>query len=245
MGVKFKNNAIATLATGITSTQSTIALSDGGGAKFPETISVNSYFFATLAVSASLNDPAYGAKEVVRVTSKNGDTLTVERGVDPEMSARAFSAGDSIRLSMCSQALDALQETDSSPEHQEHSGRSMYLTAGERVEFGEVGYIDTNFQVRKADADVFETLPGFFMCVEASGLDVDQKGLFLREGTVGNSAWNWTGGIVFLSLTGGEMTQVAPDSDGQMVQPIGYAIEPTVLVFDPSMITIETKSETV
>lgn len=243
MGCKFKNNAVATLAIGITESQTTIALSEGLGEKFPELLSQNDYFFATMTVSASISDPSYGVKEIVMVTGRNGDTLTVIRGIDPNMPARTFSAGDSISLNMCAQAMDALQEVDSSPVPNTHSGRVLYLSAGERLEFSEVGYIDTNFKIRKADADVFATLPGFFMCVESAGLNPDQKGNFLLEGTACNPAWNFTGGIVFLSLLTGGLTQVAPDADGQQVQPVGYAIEPTVLVFDPSLITIETKTE--
>ena len=242
MGCKIINNAVGTLAVGITESQTAVALSDGLGAKFPEITSQNDYFFVTMTVSASLKDPSYGEKEIVKVIGRNGDTLTVIRGFDSNMPARAFSAGDSVALGMCAQAINALQEVDSSPVPGTHSGRVLYLTAGERLEFSEIGYIDTNFKVRKADADEFSTLPGFFMCVESAGLNLDQEGRFLLEGTVSSAAWNWTGGVVFLSLTSGELTQVAPEGDGQQVQPIGYAIEPTVMVLDPSLITIETKT---
>lgn len=237
MGIKFKNDAKGTLATGITDVQTTIALSIGQGAKFPDYPNTNDYSLVTLQ---STTVP--GKKEIVKLTAKAGDVLTVERGHSSDYPAQAFMAGDFVLIGFPAEALAALNEYDSAPAAGTASGKKIYLTAGEHIEFGEVAYMSAPFKARKADADAFETLPGFYMCVEPAGLDAEQKGNFLKEGIVAKDGWNWTGGPVFLSLNTGELTQTAPDADGQQVQPIGIALASNVIDFDPSLITIETKT---
>ncbi len=80
MGVKLKNNAFGTLAAGINSSVTTIALTAGQGAKFPTT-SADDYFYATV-IDSSNN------LEVVKVTTRSTDSMTVTRAQD-NTSARA------------------------------------------------------------------------------------------------------------------------------------------------------------
>ena len=89
MGVKLKNNAFGTLAAGINSSVTTVALTAGQGAKFPTTSS-DDYFYATL-IDSSNN------LEVVKVTARSTDSMTVTRAQD-NTSARAFITGDRFEL---------------------------------------------------------------------------------------------------------------------------------------------------
>lgn len=79
------NNAAGTLSAGINSAATSIVLTAGQGALFPS-LSGGRIFYATL-VDSSNNI------EVVKVTARSTDTLTVVRGQDGT-SARAFSSGD-------------------------------------------------------------------------------------------------------------------------------------------------------
>ncbi|WP_319764527.1 hypothetical protein [Maridesulfovibrio sp.] len=237
MGLKFNNNGYGTLGAGITDVQTTITLSLGQGERFPEYPNGNDYSYITIQ---SLSNP--GDVEVMRVTGRNGDVLTVERGASDEHPAKAFVAGDYVYLGLPAEAVRDLFQIDSSPAPGTFSGPFLWLTAKTRTEFGEVVYMAPDFEAGKADADVAASLPGFYMCVEPNGVNAGERGRYLESGTVTNSAWNWTGGTVYLSLNEGELTQTPPSADGQFVQPIGVAISTSTINFKPSFIVIETKT---
>ena len=105
MGVKFSNNASATLASAITSGSTTIALASGQGALFPVTSS-GSFFYATL-VDSSNNI------EVVLVTGRSGDSLTVTRAQEGT-TAKAYAAGDKCELRIVAGALQEMIQRDGS-----------------------------------------------------------------------------------------------------------------------------------
>lgn len=89
MGLKVANNAYGTLNAGITDTDTTIVLNAGEGARFPA-LSTGDYFFATL-IDTTNN------LEVIKVTARSTDTMTVVRAQD-STSARAFSTNDRFEL---------------------------------------------------------------------------------------------------------------------------------------------------
>lgn len=101
MAVKFTNNASATLAASINTTVTTIVVSTGQGSLFPA-LGASDFFFATL-VDASNNI------EIVKVTARASDTLTVVRGQDGT-SGRSYTAGDRIELRPVAAALNAIQD---------------------------------------------------------------------------------------------------------------------------------------
>jgi hypothetical protein len=89
MGLKVANNAFGTLNAGITSSDTTIVVNAGEGARFPS-LSAGDYFFATL-IDTTNN------LEIVKVTARSTDTMTVVRGQD-STTARAFSTNDRFEL---------------------------------------------------------------------------------------------------------------------------------------------------
>lgn len=99
MAVKFKNNASATLASSINSSVTSISVSSGQGALFPS-LSGSDYFYATL-VDSSNN------LEIVKVTARSSDTLTVVRGSD-DTTARSYTAGDKVELRPVAAAFSEL-----------------------------------------------------------------------------------------------------------------------------------------
>lgn len=91
MGVKVANNAASTLANGITNTGTVVNLAPGTGVKFPAaSVASGNYFYLTL-VDTSNNI------EVVKVTNRSTDALTVVRGQDGT-TGRSFSVGDRAEL---------------------------------------------------------------------------------------------------------------------------------------------------
>lgn len=105
MAVLFSNNASATLASAIVSGSTTIALASGQGALFP-TLTGSAFFYTTL-VDSSNNI------EIVKVTARTGDTLTVTRA-QGGTSARSFSAGDKCELRVVAGALEEFFQRDGS-----------------------------------------------------------------------------------------------------------------------------------
>ena len=89
MAVKLKNNARGFLSTAISETDLELVLTTGTGANFPA-LGVGDNFFATI-VSAD------GLSEVVNVTARSGDTLTVTRGAE-DTTPLAFNPGSLVEL---------------------------------------------------------------------------------------------------------------------------------------------------
>ena len=89
MGLKVTNNAFGTLNAGINSSATTIVLAAGQGARFPS-LGAGDYFYATL-IDTSNN------LEIVKVTARSTDTMTVVRGQDGT-TARAYSTNDRFEL---------------------------------------------------------------------------------------------------------------------------------------------------
>lgn len=99
MGLKVKNNAYSTLASGITNVATSISVQAGHGTRFP-TLGAGDYFYATL-IDTSNN------LEVVKCTARATDTLTVTRGQD-STTARAYVSGDRIEMRWNAAIIDAL-----------------------------------------------------------------------------------------------------------------------------------------
>lgn len=82
------NNAQTVLASGISASATSITVNTGTGALFPSPSSGTSFFKLTFI------DAATGQlSEIVHVTARSGDTMTIERGQEGT-SARAWSAND-------------------------------------------------------------------------------------------------------------------------------------------------------
>lgn len=101
----FANNAASTLASPIDIVTTTIQLVPGGGSVFPSPAS-NQYFIMTLV------DAATGLEnEVVWVTTRAGDILTVVRGREGTV-AQAWQAGDFARQLPTAGTMQAFSQVE-------------------------------------------------------------------------------------------------------------------------------------
>lgn len=100
MTIQWSNNASGALASSISSSATTIVLASGQGVEFPVPGGGN-YFYATLTDTSN-------NLEVVKVTARTVDTLTVVRGQDGS-TARAYTAGDLLELRPTAAALTDMQ----------------------------------------------------------------------------------------------------------------------------------------
>jgi len=99
MGVKVTNNAFGTISAGISSTDTTITLDSGQGARFP-TLGAGDYFYGTLVDTSNTT-------EIVKVTARSTDSMTVVRGQD-NTTASAFAIGDRFELRPTAALFEAL-----------------------------------------------------------------------------------------------------------------------------------------
>lgn len=101
--LKLSNNGLSTLAAGITSSDTSITLATGDGSKFPA-LGADEWFMATLVKSTGI--------EIVKVTARSGDVLTVTRAQEGTTAA-AFATGDRIehRLTAAT-VMDELSRID-------------------------------------------------------------------------------------------------------------------------------------
>lgn len=89
MGLKIANNAHGEVASAVAPADSTITLQPGHGARFPA-LAAGDYFYATLI--SNLN-----ALEIVKVTGKTDDVLTVSRAEDDTV-AQSFNTGSRLEI---------------------------------------------------------------------------------------------------------------------------------------------------
>ena len=117
MGIKFSNNASASLDGAVTNSATSITLDDV--TEFP-TLGAADYAFLTLSNSAATKI------EVIKVTAINTGTkvLTVVRGQD-NTSAQAFDSGDKCELRLTAGALEAKLN-----EASDHDGVPMAIALG-------------------------------------------------------------------------------------------------------------------
>ena len=102
MPALFSNNAVARLAQDITPWDTTIRLEDG--LNFPQPAAAGKeHFQATLTAAKAV--------EIVRVTAREGNTLTVVRGQEGS-EAGAFSQGDGLELRLTADSLSRFIQTE-------------------------------------------------------------------------------------------------------------------------------------
>lgn len=98
------NNAESTLASAISATDTSLIVSAGTGAEFPDAVAGESYFKLTLT------DAATGSQvEIVNVTAKAGDIFTIERAQEGTM-ARAWAANDMVANMMTADTLNVIAQ---------------------------------------------------------------------------------------------------------------------------------------
>lgn len=102
MGLKITNNAYAILAAGVASSDLSITLTAGQGARFP-TLGAGDYFYATLLDTGN-------NLEIVKCTARVGDVLTVVRAQDGT-TAKNYVVGDRIEIRPVAAIFDGKQDT--------------------------------------------------------------------------------------------------------------------------------------
>lgn len=101
MSLLFANNAVGVLQNAVGPTATVLQLAPGNGASFPSPTSGESYF-------VTIVDPGTSAIEIVEVTARAGDVLTVLRGRDDTL-ATSLGAGSFVELRLTAEVLRRLE----------------------------------------------------------------------------------------------------------------------------------------
>jgi len=143
--------------------------------------------------------------------------------------------------------VDVAQEAhlDSSPADETVSGITATFTAGEALERGEVVYFKaSDSKMHKAVASAAGTMPAVAMA--AADISADATGKFLLYGFIADNGTfpSYTVGAKVYAPEAETSSQnvpeeTAPDSDGDFVQVVGYAVTANSLFFNPSNDVIE------
>lgn len=208
MAVLFANNATATLASGITSGATALALTAGQGALFPTPANPD-YFYTTL-VDASNNI------EIVKCTGRSGDNLTVVRA-QQGTSARAYLAGDKCELRLTAGAMADIQAIPNNS-----------IGAAQIID-GSVG----TAEIANASVSTGKLIDASITAAKlAAGAVVGSIGFTpVKQGTSDNITLSWAGaGVLDLNVNGVDLGTILYEQAAAGSFSAGYRGYPGVVV---------------
>lgn len=122
MAQLFTNNGVTTLASGITDVATSLTVATGKGALFPAPTG-GDYFLLTLTQATSET-----SWEVVKVTARTGDVMTVVRAQEGTTAA-AWAAGDKAELRVTAETLNSLADDATVTAHTSNVSNPHTVTA--------------------------------------------------------------------------------------------------------------------
>ena len=119
----------------------------------------------------------------------------------------------------------------------DHTAKGLIVskTAGENLVFGDVVYFKSDGKVYKSDANDLPTIPAVGLAIAT--IDANTAGNILLRGIARDDTWNWTvGGVLYLSITAGALTQTQPTATDDAIQVLGVAHpDADTILFSPSI----------
>ena len=219
MAIVFSNNARTTLASNISNSATTITVADGS--VFPS-LTGGDIFYCTIDDGTN--------NEIVEVTARSGNTLTVVRAQD-NTTARAFVTGDLIELRLVAKVLETFPQLDVGELTADEfvgdlRGAVIFKAqAGEAVSKGDAVYVSgisgNTPVVSLADADFASKMPAFGLVLTAASTNGSTE--VVTFGTISGidtSAFS-VGDTLYISTTAGELTNSKPTGEASLIQNIG------------------------
>ena len=218
-----------------------MTIADGGGVTFPVSIDITGSAGIILENDETITNSTNGT------ISFSGGIAVPDAGnigSASDLDAIAISSGGVVTFSQSvDHTLDA--HFDSSPAYETVSGITATFTAGEDLERDEVVYFKAgDSKMWKAVATAAGTMPVAAMA--AADISADATGKFLLFGFLQDN-------LTFPAYTvGGDLyapeaetssqnvpEQTAPDTDGDFVQVVGYAVTANSVFFNPDQTVVE------
>jgi hypothetical protein len=200
---------------------------------------------ATIVVDADIGSTVQ-AQSAVLDTFAAGTDVTVEQGGTGASTLTGHLKGNgtsAITASVDVELADAQNVSINTPLLAGANATTTGMTA-EMLAGGTIGAMDAvcihsvTQEVVIADASAVATARAIGFAPAA--ISDTATGTILLQGTVRDDTWTWTpGGAIYLSETGGSVTQTAPTTSGAFVQVVGVALSPVLMYFNPDMSIIE------
>ena len=218
-----------------------MTIADGGGVTFPVSIDITGSAGIILENDETITNSTNGT------ISFSGGIAVPDAGnigSASDLDAIAISSGGVVTFSQSvDHTLDA--HFDSSPADETVSGITATFTAGEDLVRGEVVYFKAgDSKMWKAVASAAGTMPVAAMA--AADISADATGKFLLFGFLQDNGTfpAYTVGADLYAPEAETSSQnvpeeAAPDSDGDFVQVVGYAVTANSVFFNPSNDVIE------
>lgn len=131
MNTLYANNVVGTLSIAVGPIDTILELTPGHGVGFP-TIGAEEWFYITVI------DSATGDNEICRVTARDGDSLTVERGVDSTI-ARSWEVGTVIEMRLVAEMLRELRDSINADDYLLRAGGTVFGPVNWRATDSESG----------------------------------------------------------------------------------------------------------
>jgi hypothetical protein len=219
MAIVFSNNARTTLASGISSSATSITVTDGS--VFPS-LTGNDIFYCTIDDGTN--------NEIVEVTAISGNTLTVVRAQD-NTSANAFVTGDLVELRLVAKVLETFPQLNVGELTADEfigdlRGAVIFKAqAGEAVSKGDAVYVSgisgNTPVIALADADFTSKMPAFGLVLTTASTNGSTEVVtFGTISGVDTSAFS-VGDTLYVSTTAGELTNSKPTGEASLIQNIG------------------------
>lgn len=228
-----KNFAKATVSTGYDASETSIVLTSGHGAKFPQP-STDGAFNVTWWNSTDYPDPSDDPNvEIVRVTARSTDTLTVTRAQESTSGSTKNTAGKTYKMIL---GPTSKTITDVAASVQKTVSQSSHgFVVGDVIKSS-----GTANQYAKAQAD--SSANAAVVGIVTSVPDADNF-KFTSNGEVTSGVPAVAAGtILFLSPTvAGGLTSTEPTGAGQVSRPVAIVVENAARMFFYAQ-TIKTRS---
>jgi len=125
-------------------------------------------------------------------------------------------------------------EPSPSEDHQADGITSMVDIDENNFGFGAALYMAPDGHYETASASDENKLP----CVALAVEDGTGNKKVLHYGYYRNDSWNWTiGGLIYLDIVEGQITQIQPTGENEIVQVLGFATYTNRIMFNPSYVT--------
>lgn len=166
----FANAAESTISSALAASSgaTTIALTSGGGAKFPAITVPGDYYVLSLVNSSDQS-------ELVKVTARSGDTLTVVRGHEGT-TLRAFAVNDTIAMAPTAGTIQGLASSDGWTRELNavaYASGTTFTVAGDQTGTYIQGRAVRLTQTTNATGFVASSVYGASTTVTVSGVTVD------------------------------------------------------------------------
>jgi hypothetical protein len=216
--------------------------------------SVTNAKLAHIATSTIKGRVAAGTGDVEDLSAANVRTIiNVADGANaythPNHTGDVTSTGDGATVIAAKVVAGSmLGGVSAVPSADTYEGHTITLEAHEDMVIGSLGFINASGEVALTDADAAATMPGCVIATAVVDESADPTGVFLLPGGVihlHTLAPGWTiGGLVYAgsgagAATAGALNQTAPAADSAIVQVVGVALAADILLFIPSLVTVE------